>query len=196
MYDFVLPVDGGVVYRWPTGSTVRFYVHETGESMRDAMLTAAVDSAVVDWMAALGPGIVDLVRTDDISEADVVVRWSDMALPVDASSCAPVVTGRAATTFCPTPDLDGLERFPLLGKDGAEGSNVRMLVTVLAEEAVGARRVRQLVSHELGHVLGIGQHSPDPDDLMWDGPLGTDRPSPADRATIRGLYRTPPNLIP
>ena len=195
-YDFTLPVSGDIVYRWPEGSTVRLYADPSGDPERAALLEEAVDYAIGDWSDALGDASVSLVRVEELRAADVVVRWSDVPPPVQADHCAPRVSGSAATTFCPNADLTGLERFPLPDATDPDESSVRMLVTVLAEEAVGLGRVRQLVAHELGHVLGIGRHSPDPNDLMWDGPLGTDRPSAADRATIRRLYDTPPMLVP
>ncbi len=195
-YDFTLPVDDEVVYRWPAGSTVRVYVHGSGHGARNGLLEEAVARAARDWTAPLGPAAVRFARVAEPTEAEVVVRWSDTPPPVDTGACEPVVTGRAATTFCPTPDYATLERFPLLPPHEAEESLVRMVVTILADEAIGPRRVRQLVAHELGHVLGIGRHSPDPDDLMWDGPLGPIRPSAADRLTLQRLYRTPPTLVP
>lgn len=200
-YDFTLDVGAGVVYRWPIGSTIRLYVTSAGDPERDALLAAAVDSAAADWEAGLDFGTIDFVRVDEPAEADVVVRWSDVPPAVRTDRCEPEVEGSAATTFCPTPDHARLEPFPPLDaapdRDGGDGdARVRMIVTILAEEAVGTPRVRQLVAHELGHVLGIGGHSPDPDDLMWGGTLSTDRPSPADRATVRRLYRTAPSLVP
>lgn len=195
-YDFALPVGDGVVYRWPAGSTVHVYVQGSGDAARDAMLEAAVEGAARAWADALRPAGVTLARVDRLAEAEVLVRWADTPPPVATAHCAPVVHGRAATTFCPTPDYATLERFPILTPDGAVGSGVRMIVTLLPEEAVGPRRVRQLVAHEFGHVLGIGQHSPDPENLMWDGPLAPDRPTPADLATLRRLYETPATLVP
>lgn len=194
-YEFTLPIGAGVVYRWPAGSTVRVYVHPSGDPVRDGLLEGAVDGAVRAWADALEEADVSLTRVEALSEAEVLVRWADSPAPVATESCEPVVLGRAATTFCPTADYTTLERFPYPGA-GVGESPVRMIVTVLPEEAVGERRVRQLVTHEFGHVLGIGGHSPNPDDLMWDGPLGPDRPTEADLATLRRLYSTPATLIP
>ncbi|HEX6938930.1 MAG TPA: hypothetical protein VF158_05920 [Longimicrobiales bacterium] len=195
-YDFTLPVGDGVVYRWPSGATVHVYVQDGAGAARDAMLEGAVDWAVRAWAGALEAADVSVSRVSELEEADVVVRWADSPPRVDTGECAPVVHGRAATTFCPTPDYSTLKPFPLLSPGGTSRSRVRMLVSVLPGEAVGPRRVRQLVAHELGHVLGIGRHSPDPADLMWDGPLGPDRPTAADLETMRRLYRTPPTLVP
>ena len=49
--------------------------------------------------------------------------------------------------------------------------------------------------HELGHALGIFQHSPNPDDIMFADPR-VEAPSAKDRATIEALYHYPPTLEP
>lgn len=193
-YDFTLPLESPVVYRWPTGAAVRVHAAPTGDPQRDRLLADAVHDAVADWQAVLGEGQVRLMVTGGVSEADVVVQWSDGEPPVSTAGCEPVLSGSATTTFCRAADGRGLEPFPLPGESG--GGTVRMLVTVRASEATGPVRVRQLVAHELGHVLGIGRHSPDPDDLMWDGPLTRHTPSPTDAATVRRLYETAPDLLP
>jgi len=194
-YDFTLPRADLPVYRWPSGSTVRLLVAGGGDAERARLLADALAGAIAEWESALGEGVVRFAVTDRVEAADVVVRWSDAPAPVDLRVCEPAVRGSAATTFCPAPDGRGLLRFPAVGGAGGE-SAVRMVVTVLASEARGERRVRQLIAHELGHVLGIGRHSPDPSDLMWEGALTRVGPSPADLATVQRLYETEPDLVP
>ena len=136
-----------------------------------------------------------LARAARPSEAHAVLAWSDVALPVVTGSCPPLLTGRAVTTFCADAGDPGrMATFPLL--DDEVPSPVRMVVLVRASEAGDAERVRRLVAHELGHVIGIGAHSADPLDLMFGGTLETAVPSAADRATVRRLYRTDPDLRP
>ncbi len=48
-------------------------------------------------------------------------------------------------------------------------------------------------AHELGHALGIFQHSPDPDDLMYSDPIVT-APSVRDRNTVQRAYHTPTTI--
>lgn len=62
--------------------------------------------------------------------------------------------------------------------------------------------LQRTLNHELGHVLGLLGHSPNPDDLMseqtWVG-LGQSiqtTPSPADTATLQWLYQHPPTCQP
>lgn len=49
--------------------------------------------------------------------------------------------------------------------------------------------------HELGHALGIFQHSPNPDDIMFANPV-VETPSDRDRGTIEAIYHYPPTLEP
>ena len=48
-------------------------------------------------------------------------------------------------------------------------------------------------AHELGHALGIFQHSPDSGDLMYSDPVVT-APSERDRNTINRAYHTPTTI--
>lgn len=48
-------------------------------------------------------------------------------------------------------------------------------------------------AHELGHTLGIFQHSPDPEDLMYSDPAVT-APSARDRNTVNRAYHTPTTI--
>jgi len=51
------------------------------------------------------------------------------------------------------------------------------------------------VAHELGHAMGLLQHSPDPDDLMYAQP-DVEAPSLRDRNTVENLYHFPSDLVP
>ena len=59
-----------------------------------------------------------------------------------------------------------------------------------AEDTPGISTCLDLTTtHELGHALGIFQHSPDPDDIMYSDPTVT-TPSVRDRNTINRAYHT------
>lgn len=199
-YEFSLPAETETVYRWTTGSTIR--VHVTGGvGERGELLTDAFEEAARDWETALGEGQVRFQREATVEASDVVLRWSDVVSPVETDGCEPRVTGRATTTFCWTPDRRRVKAYLPRGGGsdlrivGTPLEGVRMIVTVHSDEARELPRVRQLVAHELGHVLGIGRHSFDPADLMWGGTLDATRPTPADRATVRRLYETVPDVV-
>ena len=62
------------------------------------------------------------------------------------------------------------------------------------EGTPGLERCLDLTTaHELGHALGIFQHSPDPDDLMYSDPIVT-APSARDRNTVERAYHTPTTI--
>ena len=50
-------------------------------------------------------------------------------------------------------------------------------------------------AHELGHTLGIFQHSSDPNDLMFSQPA-VDPVSPRDVNTVQTLYHSPEDMQP
>lgn len=195
VYDFTLETRPPLTLRWPSGTSVRVWVEPSSSPDRTALLEEAFRAGAQAWNEVATFAEFRLVRTRALSTADVVLMWSDVLPPIDTRDCRPAVT-QAVTTFC-IDDLSApaprLRPFPFA--DG-ELSPVRMLVTVLASEASSPVVVRRLVAHELGHVLGIGRHSGDRDDLMWRTDPAVDRPGPRDAATVQLLYHVRPAIIP
>jgi hypothetical protein len=58
-----------------------------------------------------------------------------------------------------------------------------------------ARCLRVTTAHELGHSLGIFQHSPDVNDLMFSAPA-VDPLSQRDINTVQTLYHFPSDMVP
>ena len=52
-----------------------------------------------------------------------------------------------------------------------------------------------VTTHELGHALGLLQHSSDPLDLMYSD-LGVRAPSLRDQSTIQTLFHQPTDILP
>jgi predicted Zn-dependent protease len=73
---------------------------------------------------------------------------------------------------------------------------VKFIVTIRSQATLDAESVKRLVAHELGHVLGIAQHSKRQTDLLYPGPITRSEPSPADRATLQVLYHTRAYITP
>ncbi len=188
--------DKSVVIRWPAGTAVRVFLNG-GNAPRTVVLETAFGRGSSMWENAILFGEFTLSRVSDIREADVVITWSDVSLPLNVSAC-PVVFGNAATTFCPTPDLSRLVPFPftsaVTGAAPAD-SHVKMLVTVLGSASADQTRATMLVTHELGHVLGIAQHSPNPLDVMF-ATVTASVLTHADASTIQVLYHTSVDLTP
>jgi hypothetical protein len=197
VYDFRLETTPRAVLRWPVGTTIRVHV-AGGTGDRASILETATDRGVRAWNEEALYGEYRLVRTADITDADVVLRWSDDLAPVDTEGCEPLIV-RAVTTFCLTdPDVTRarLRVFPLLPPHQDADSRVRMLVTILGTQSLLPERVDRLVAHELGHVLGIGQHSLDARDLMYGGEPGRADPSLRDVASTRVMYHTRADITP
>jgi hypothetical protein len=198
-YNFAL--EGTVpplVVRWPVGYTVRVFVAAGQDPANAATLQEAVAHGVRAWNQAALYGEYRVAVTTRAMDADVILGWSDAELPVEPpDDCRPGGGGRAVTTFCLDPaDPSRLRPFPVRTPEGLEIGRPRMIILVRVFEAGDPLAVRRLVAHELGHALGIGRHSQNEGDLMWSGILGLDAPSAADRATIRILYQTRPDIVP
>lgn len=174
-------------------------------------MAAVVDSvAVAHTSAGLGPldrrtihsgpaaaaGPIRFRATPHVTDAHVVIAWAGGRLPIETAICEPIEVRSAVTTFCANEEWTGLRPFPLRSPNADEPSRVRMLVTLQHDAAPTLLRTRQLLAHELGHVLGIGHHSSHPQDLMWGGLLQAVRPTAADVATARALYRARADLTP
>lgn len=193
VYDFrlIMPTDTQTL-RWPVGAVVRVFVVSDPDEARNQYLRDAVAHGLRVWNSAALYGEVQLVHTDRVEDADVVAQYTPATSPVDLGGCSPG-GGSAYTTFCLTPDEAHLSVFPLTS---GGGGRVKFVVTIRATAATDALNVRRLVSHELGHVIGIARHSAKQTDLMYGGTLNRDVPSPADRATLQVLYHTSPDITP
>ena len=62
------------------------------------------------------------------------------------------------------------------------------MINYMPEKMIGS------AAHEFGHALGIKAHSPYRDDLMYENNV-VNRLSPADKSTIRYLYKTKPGYV-
>jgi predicted Zn-dependent protease len=191
VYDYRLLTPAPRVLRWPIGSTARVYAAPDVDAARTAQLQAALQQAIAVWNAAALYGEVQLQQTTDVANADAVLLFSSTSPPVNLSGC-PRGSGLAITTFCL--DAQDQNRLALLPLQSG-GGRVKFLVTV-SSVVTDEELVRRLVTHELGHVLGIGQHSPNSSDLMYGNTLTTGIPSAADRATLQLLYHTQTDIMP
>jgi predicted Zn-dependent protease len=187
IYPFDLPVTPSAVMRWAVGSTIRVHVVEARTAEATQRLRSALEAGAAAWNESALFAEFSIVPAASESDADVVLAFSDVLLPVDTQGCRPALT-LAVTTFC-IDDLGSpaaaVRVFPLLS--GAQ-SRVRMIVLVLGSVSADAAVVDRLVAHELGHVIGIGRHSDDTRDLMYRSDQVTARPTSRDAATAQVLY--------
>lgn len=193
LYDVTSSTFDGVIVRWPVSSTIR--VHVVDEVAGGGLLSSAAARGATAWNGAVLFGEYRLVLVEQPGDADVVLAWSDVPLPVDTSECPPDLGRGGVTRFCPDQAGNGLLPYPLLpGVDPGSGT-VRMVVLISAEQRQNATRVRRIVAHELGHVLGILEHSAEASDLMFGDPQ-TASPARRDRAAVQVLYHTPADIVP
>ena len=194
VYDFRIKSINKTVH-WPVGSTVRVYVVDGPTTQQTDWLTSGVEHAATVWNAAALYGEVHVQRVSSAAEADAIVQYSFTSnSPVDVTGCLPSGPD-AVTTFClSAQQSDRLYVFPL--KDGGS-SHVRFVVNVRQSAAVDQETTWRLVTHEIGHVLGIAAHSTLETDLMYGGAtLLRNDPNDRDRNTLEVLYHTKADITP
>ena len=192
-YDYRLFVAGAGArtFHWGRGTEVPIFVNPDNGQSR-ASLDRALDAAAGIWTRAATFGEVRVRRTTSLDDAVAVLQWKD-AEPVLSTppDCSGASTGAAFTRGCINPSADSLRTW--LRRDGGDS---RVLFSVFVEQRpdLDDALLELLVVHEVGHVLGILNHSNDRGDLMWGGVLEVDAPSGADRQTLRTLYQASVDL--
>ena len=192
-YEFTLP-DPPLVFHWPAGSSVRIFVAGGSDAARADALSDAAAHAADAWNDVALFGEFDVSVTADPAAADVSLRWTNVEAPVetpDVLRCS-AIGGRAVTTFCPDPEGTRLMIFPL--RNGGAG-RTRFVINISAA-VVDDAELRRLVTHEVGHALGLWNHPAPtsfPESVMLSVP-STDVPTAIDRATVQVLYHTAPNV--
>lgn len=175
---------GGVVYRWSTGQTIAVYVDPTAVSA-GVDLAGATAAGMAAWKAALGGNQFAFRTATAAADADVVVHVSAAPRLVGLAGCAePPTFAGGVTFFCPA--RDSALTLPLVGGPGAGRVKVDIAINPAATNAVNT--LRALVTHELGHAVGIGGHSTDALDVMFAQPA-VSAPSNRDIRTLRWLVR-------
>lgn len=190
-FDPRLP--GGLVYHWPVGATIAVYVDAAGwPAGLDP--EAAVLAAFRQWEEVAHYRDFTLRIADSPADADVIVHHYQAPFLVDVSECSyPDAGGSGVTFFCPNEALDALEVLPLLS--GGPGM-VKMDVRVGLPGVITLESIQPYVTHEIGHVLGIGAHSTNPADLMFAGELTVSKPTERDARTLRWVLRQPVDVRP
>ena len=189
----------GKVYRWRSGRTIVVYADPTS-APTGFDLAATVRDAAARWNDATRFGEYRLAVTERASDADVIVRFRAAPPLVDLLGCEPPGGGAGRTAFCT--DANPVPVLPLVGTGGG---HVKMDVYVdptgrTAEQLAPFGLTPQtyfqaLVTHELGHVLGIGGHSGDERDVMYGGLILVTSPSDHDVDTVRWVWLQPVDLL-
>ena len=170
----------GDTFHWPPDRIpVRYFVDPRGA------LPRLVHNGLSAWQDQFLYGEFRAVVVADSTAADVIVRWQDSVpadVPPDTAGALGACDGVTTYVLDSTKTMTGPEHVSL---------RVRLGYTLPQI----AECVRRVVTHELGHSLGILSHSPATTDLMYGTPA-IERPTERDRNTAQVLYHTPPTIFP
>lgn len=178
-YPFAL---NGTVFHWPADRLpVRFYAVPAGN------LPSLVQHSVTSWSGQFLYGEFSGVLVSDSARADVIVAWSGSAPPDVPPDTGKAVTACGGVTMVP----------PVDSVTNRYSTPFHVTLSVLSgfTPAQVAACVRRVATHELGHAVGLFQHSPDQADIMFAQPVVTE-PSEHDRNTVELLYHTAPSVGP
>jgi len=172
--------NAGDTFHWPADRLpVRYFVDARGA------LPRLVRNGLSIWQDQFLYGEFRGVVVADSTAADVIVRWQDSVpadVPPDTAGALGSCDGLTTYLVDSTKTMTGPEHVLL---------RVRLGYT-LPQIAECFRRV---VTHELGHSLGILSHSPATTDLMYGTPA-IETPTERDRNTAQVLYHTPATIFP
>jgi predicted Zn-dependent protease len=178
-----------VLYHWDAGRTIHVYAQPTRLSI-STDLPSALRTGFAAWARVPEFREYHFALVDRPEEADVIVRLRDDPPLVSFLDCAyPTSSASGITFFCPDASLHIVQVLPL---NAGGGGQVRMDVAVAPPGQSANFPV--VVTHELGHVLGIGAHSAERTDLMYPFPT-VPVPSARDIATLRYVLHQPSALI-
>jgi matrixin len=170
---------GSDVFHWPADRLpVRFYAQPVGN------LAFLVQRGIDIWAGEFLYGEFTGTLVGDSTAADVLVE-ADSAPNVPPDQGPWVYACGGVTTLPPTDSTSHLT------------GPLHVHLTVLAGYPVAqvAACLRRTAIHELGHSLGLLQHSTDTTDIMY-GPPEVALPSERDHRTVEVLYHTPATILP
>jgi predicted Zn-dependent protease len=177
-----------VLYHWRAGRTIAVYA-QPGSSAGAPQLADALRNAFAAWQRTVEFREFHLTLVDRPADADVIVRFRDDPPLVAFADCTYPGTGASGITFfCPDAALERVQTLPLVGG----GGHVKIDVAIAMPGQTA--HFQSVVTHEIGHVLGIGAHSLEPADLMYPFPT-VDLPSARDVATLRYALHQPSALV-
>jgi predicted Zn-dependent protease len=183
-------LSNGQLYRWASGRTIRVWVVPPAAGT-PVDLTGAVAQAIVRWNDLPLFREFRLVRAESSGEAEVLVADRGAPLPVQPAAGCPFDPRGAPghTYFCPA----GGTAARLALASGA-ASRVSVVISLQLSGVSSQATLQALVSHEIGHALGIGGHSPMATDVMFATPTVTE-PSGRDAQTLQFVLGERPRVL-
>ena len=171
-YDWRLVVGvDSLTFYWPEDHTVLVWVQDT------LNMPANTQAGIDTWKDQFLYQEFDAVLVADSSTADILVGVT-----------IPPAAVRAIRLGSMAPECVGDTTFPPLnGSSIVLPFHIRVVPRTLDPLGPATQACMQLtVTHELGHTMGLFQHSTNPNDLMFFDPVTG--PSPRDRNTAQQLY--------
>jgi hypothetical protein len=179
IYGFTLQPENAV-FNWPSERRpVQYFAQAVGS------LPDYVSAGITLWEGQFLYGEFEGTLTSDSATADVQVVLDGGAPTAAPLTGAPPVASCSGSTSA---DLASATKLagPIL---------IRIRWFSGFAPADVANCIARVAAHEIGHSLGLFQHSTDPGDLMYGVPA-TREPSARDRRTAEILYHTPRDLTP
>ncbi len=140
------------------------------------------------WREMENEGVVSFGFVDDPRKANIVVFFTDHFVGA-AGPGGTNVHGLTCGTIYPAQAL-------WLNEQQGLPRPANTLTPIVIELCVNSdlSKMQADAAHEFGHALGIKDHSPYRDDIMYVNRI-VDTLSPADKATLRFLYRSTPKWL-
>jgi tetratricopeptide (TPR) repeat protein len=164
----------GHLTRWPESKLpIKVYIAPgTGVTGFMPQYQQVLEESFATWQQG-AQGKVAFKRVNKASDADLVCSWT-----ADAMSFTNRAEAGETTVFTNSQGI-------------VKGTIKILTVAQMAELPLTMNRLRQICLHEIGHALGFGGHTRDPQDMMFFSTRVTDQErtlSPRDVASIKLLY--------
>lgn len=141
-----------------------------------------VAAGIEQWRQFESEGLFSFGFVDDPRQAQVLVFYVDNF----KDSTGPGGNSVGGNTCAQLYTYDQAQRINIAQKPVI--IELSTMINYMPEKMIGS------AAHEFGHALGIKAHSPYRDDLMYENNV-VNRLSPADKSTIRYLYKTKPGYV-
>lgn len=175
------PAVDSLRFHWPRPSVpVRYWVEDSMEA------PAHVRNAIATWKAAFLYHEWDATVVSDSNSADVIVRVLNPP-PKPGPSTIRMSSMR--------PECEGATDVDTVGTRREFLVPVRVFLNPKFQDDSLNFCLRITAIHELGHTMGLFQHSPDVTDIMFTDPEAS-RLSTRDIATVEALYHRDPDMLP
>ena len=176
------PAVDSLRFHWPASSMpVRYWVQDSLSSPDH------IRNAIATWKGAFLYGEWDAQAVSDSSAADVIVRV--MAAPPKPAPQFLRMLSRA-------PECEGVTDIDTVATRRELRLPIRVYLNPRLPNDPNLGRCLGLTAvHEMGHTMGLFQHTTDPADIMFTDPVATEL-SDRDISTIEALYHRNSDMLP